>query len=94
MVLKTTCAPDGDGGVLAAALAAASNDLVVKELRVCGSRCGPFDQALELLARPDFDVAKYLEAEYGLDEVEAALAHAGRRGTLKIQLVMGGGGHD
>jgi hypothetical protein len=55
-VLKTTCAPDDSA---AAALAAVSNSVVVKELRIVGSRCGPHPMALQMLASPGLlDVQK------------------------------------
>ena len=58
--------------------------LVVDEIRVVGSRCGPFLAALRLLAQGLVDVQPLIEAEYPLDAAVAALEHAGRRGALKI----------
>lgn len=86
VVLKTTCAPDD---AAAAALTSVSNAVVVKELRVVGSRCGPHPMALEMLSTGALDVEKYIEAEYPLAEAEAAFAHAQTRGCLKVQIVMG-----
>lgn len=58
--------------------------LVVDEVRLVGSRCGPFPAALRLLAQGLVDVAPLVEAVYSLDEALAALEHAGRRGALKV----------
>jgi threonine dehydrogenase-like Zn-dependent dehydrogenase len=58
--------------------------LVVDELRVVGSRCGPFPAALRLLAQGLVDVLPLVEAVYPLDQALAAFEHAGRRGTLKV----------
>ena len=58
--------------------------LVVDEIQVVGSRCGPFPAALRLLAQGLVDVLPLVEAEYPLDEALAAFEHAGRRGALKV----------
>ena len=58
--------------------------LVVNEVRLVGSRCGPFPAALRLLGRGLVDVAPLVEAVYPLDEGLAAIEHAGRRGALKV----------
>ena len=58
--------------------------LVVDEVRVVGSRCGPFPPAIRLLSQGLVDVRPLIEAEYPLDEALAAFEHAGRRGTLKV----------
>jgi threonine dehydrogenase-like Zn-dependent dehydrogenase len=58
--------------------------LVVDEVHVIGSRCGPFPAALRLLAQKLVDVTSLIEAEYPLAEALAALEHAGQRGALKV----------
>jgi threonine dehydrogenase-like Zn-dependent dehydrogenase len=58
--------------------------LVVDEVHVIGSRCGPFPPALRLLAQKLVDVTSLIEAEYPLAEALAALEHAGQRGALKV----------
>lgn len=58
--------------------------VVVDEVRIVGSRCGPFTPALRLLARGLVDVASLVEAVYPLDDALTALEHAGRRGALKV----------
>lgn len=60
--------------------------LVVGEVRVVGSRCGPFAPALELLAARAVAVAPLVEGEYPLAEGLAAFAHAARPGVRKILL--------
>lgn len=62
--------------------------LVVDEITVVGSRCGPFDKALDLLSQDKVDVTSLIETCYPLDEGLAAFAHAQRRGTLKVLLNM------
>jgi threonine dehydrogenase-like Zn-dependent dehydrogenase len=58
--------------------------LVVDEIQVVGSRCGPFPAALRLLEQGLVDVTSLIEAEYRLDDAMMALEHAARRGTLKV----------
>ncbi len=60
--------------------------IVVDEIHVVGSRCGPFDVALRLLAQGLVEVTPLIEARYGLDDAPAALEYAARPGTLKVLL--------
>ncbi len=60
--------------------------LVVGEVTVVGSRCGPFAPALELLARRAIRVRPLIAADYPLAEGQAALAHAARPGVRKVLL--------
>jgi threonine dehydrogenase-like Zn-dependent dehydrogenase len=62
--------------------------LVVDEIRVVGSRCGPFDRALEALAIGEVDVAPLIQARFPLTEGLAAMAEAARPGRLKVLLEM------
>ena len=62
--------------------------IVVDEITVVGSRCGPFAKALELLSQSKVDVASLIETCYPLANGLAAFAHAQRRGTLKVLLKM------
>jgi len=58
--------------------------VVVDEIQLVGSRCGPFRPALHLLESGKVDVAPLIEARYSLLDGLAALEHAGRRGALKV----------
>ena len=60
--------------------------IVVDEIRVIGSRCGRFDQALALLSSGRVNVESLIAAEYSLTEGIAAMRHAGTAGTLKVLL--------
>ena len=60
--------------------------IVVDELHIVGSRCGPFDVALRLLANKQIDVESMIEARYALDNAPQALQHAAERGVLKVLL--------
>ncbi len=58
--------------------------LVVDEVRVVGSRCGPFGAALRLLAHGLVDVTSLIHAEMSLDETLAAYELAAQPGVLKV----------
>ncbi len=75
LVLKTTTAVPPDFHTA---------QLVIDEITVVGSRCGPFPPALRLLAEGLVDVAPLVEETYPLDEGVEALEHAARPGSLKV----------
>jgi threonine dehydrogenase-like Zn-dependent dehydrogenase len=58
--------------------------VVVDEIRLVGSRCGPFMPALRLLHRGSIRVRELVEARYPLVEGVTAIGHAFRRGALKV----------
>src|SRR5205823_2184285 len=60
--------------------------LVVDEITLVGSRCGPFDKAIALLAEKKIDVRPLLHATYTLDHAVEAFAHAERPGVLKVMV--------
>ncbi len=60
--------------------------VVINEIHVIGSRCGPFPDALNALAARQISVAPLVEKIYALQDGVAAAAHAARRGTRKILL--------
>jgi alcohol dehydrogenase len=58
--------------------------LVVDEVHLVGSRCGPFAPALRLLSRKLVDVDSLVSAVYPLEDALAALERARSKGTLKV----------
>ena len=60
--------------------------VVVGEVQLIGSRCGPFEPALRLLANGSVDPGSMIDAEYGLDEGLKAMTHAAKRGVRKVLL--------
>lgn len=60
--------------------------IVVNELTLVGSRCGPFPKALALLAAGAVDVLPLVTARYPLERALDAFDHAQRPGTLKVLL--------
>jgi 2-desacetyl-2-hydroxyethyl bacteriochlorophyllide A dehydrogenase len=57
---------------------------VVKELRLIGTRCGPFPAAIRLLARKSIDVESMIDAHYEIEDAVAALDAANESGKLKV----------
>jgi threonine dehydrogenase-like Zn-dependent dehydrogenase len=60
--------------------------VVINEINVIGSRCGPFPDALSALAQKQVSVTPLIEAVYPLNDGLAAVAHAARPGARKILL--------
>jgi threonine dehydrogenase-like Zn-dependent dehydrogenase len=58
--------------------------IVIDEIRIQGSRCGPFAPALRALSQQLVDVRPLISARYTLDEGLAAFAHAEQKGVLKV----------
>ena len=63
-----------------------ASSLVVDEITLIGSRCGPFAPALEALAAGKVDVEPLIQARYPLSEGLTAFARAQERGVLKVLL--------
>ena len=63
--------------------------LVVDEITLVGSRCGPFPPALRLLQRGLVDVQPLISAVYPLDRGMEAFARAAEPGVLKVLLQVG-----
>ena len=65
------------------------SSLVVDEITLIGSRCGPFAPALELLAQERVDVRSLVDRHYPLLEGLTAFDRARERGVLKVLLEIG-----
>ena len=64
--------------------------VVVNEINILGSRCGPFPPALEALATGDIPVERFIEHHYPIERGVDALEHAAESGTLKVLLDLSG----
>lgn len=80
VVLKTTIA-----GEHSLSLA----PVVIDEVTVIGSRCGPFARAIETLARKRIDVEPLIGDVFPLDRAEAAFQAAAIPGARKVLLRIG-----
>lgn len=77
MVLKSTYTGN---------LTANFSAVVVDEITLVGSRCGPFKPALDLLVNHRVDPTPLIQARYPLKEGLAAFAEAARPGVFKVLL--------
>jgi threonine dehydrogenase-like Zn-dependent dehydrogenase len=62
--------------------------LVIDEITVLGSRCGPFREALRALAEKEIDVTSLIARRMKLDQGVEAMRLAGSAGVLKVILTM------
>lgn len=60
------------------------SSLVVDEITLIGSRCGPFAPALDLLEKQRVDPTVLITKRYRLNEAKAAFRQAAEPGVLKI----------
>ena len=58
--------------------------LVVKEITIVGSRCGPFEPALRMLASGDVDPIPLIVAKFRLDDALEAFDTAAKPGAFKV----------
>ncbi len=62
--------------------------LVIDEIQVIGSRCGPFREALRALAEKSVDVTSLIHRRMKIEQGVEAMEVAGRPGVLKVLLTM------
>ncbi|MFQ5422497.1 MAG: alcohol dehydrogenase catalytic domain-containing protein [Phycisphaerae bacterium] len=80
IVLKTTCATAAPVDL---------SPLVVNEVTLLGSRCGPFGEALNALARREIDVASLVTRRLPLSSGAEAFELAARPEQIKVLLKVG-----
>jgi len=60
------------------------SSIVVDEVNIIGSRCGPFEPALRLMETGQVDPSVLIAAEFRLDDVLQAFERAAQAGVLKV----------
>jgi len=60
--------------------------IVVKEIMVVGSRCGPFDEAIKLLRNGKVDPTPLITRTFALADASKAIQFAQQRGVMKVLL--------
>jgi threonine dehydrogenase-like Zn-dependent dehydrogenase len=60
--------------------------VVIDEVTILGSRCGPFDRALSALESGDVQVLPLISERFDLSRGVEALERAGAPGVLKVLL--------
>jgi alcohol dehydrogenase len=61
--------------------------IVVKEITVVGSRCGPFAKAIAQLRAGKVDPTPLISRIFPLQEAQKAIAYAQKRGVMKVLLI-------
>lgn len=79
MVLKSTYKGDMNVNI---------SSIVVDEITVLGSRCGPFEPALRLLETREVDPSVLISDQYKLNDAIKAFEKAAQPGVLKVLLEM------
>ena len=80
LVLKSTFAGD---------VCVNLSSLVVDEIHLIGSRCGPFEPALRLMESGQVDLQPLIQTNYALEDGLQAFEEAAKPGSLKVLLDMG-----
>ena len=60
------------------------SSIVVDEINIVGSRCGPFEPALRLMEKGQVDPSVLIAAEFTLGEALSAFERAAQPGVLKV----------
>lgn len=60
--------------------------VVVDEIRLVGSRCGPFPPAVDMLDKKEVEVKEMIDGVFPMEEAEKAFTQAQKPGILKILL--------
>lgn len=60
------------------------SSIVVDEVNIVGSRCGPFEPALRLMESGQVDPTVLIDSEFSLGEALKAFEHAAESGVLKV----------
>jgi len=79
VIIKTTIAKRGDIDL---------NLVVINELSLIGSRCGPFPDAIKAIESGKVKLYPLISAEYSIEEGIKAFEHASQKGVLKVLLML------
>jgi threonine dehydrogenase-like Zn-dependent dehydrogenase len=60
------------------------SELVVNEITLIGSRCGPMAQAVTMLAEQHIDPLSLIDGLYSIDQAREAFSTAAQPGRLKV----------
>jgi len=77
VVLKTTVAAVPEFSLAA---------IVIDEITVIGSRCGPFDQALAALEQRTIEVTPLIDDRFSINDGVSAMKRAAEPGVMKVLL--------
>ena len=77
IIIKTTIAERGRIDL---------NLVIINELSLIGSRCGPFPDAIKAIESGKVKLYPLISSEYSIEEGIKAFEHASQKGTLKVIL--------
>jgi len=77
IILKTTVAKKGNIDL---------SSIVIKEITIIGSRCGPFEPAIKAIESRSIDLYPMISREFGIEEGVKAFHYATRKDALKVIL--------
>jgi 2-desacetyl-2-hydroxyethyl bacteriochlorophyllide A dehydrogenase len=60
------------------------SQLVIDEIVLMGSRCGPFELAIEALETGLIETESLIDATYSIDDYQAAFAQVKQKGSMKV----------
>ena len=60
--------------------------VVIDEVTIVGSRCGPFDKAIKALAADEFSLEGFVSAHFPIDDFSTAFARAKEPDAIKVIL--------
>ena len=60
--------------------------IVIDEITVVGSRCGPFDKAISAIAGNELELDHFISGRFKIEDFEAAFARATEKDALKVIL--------
>lgn len=63
-----------------------TNSIVVKEIELLGSRCGPFGPALKAIESRNIDLYPMISREFSIEEGITAIQYAMKKDTIKVIL--------
>lgn len=63
--------------------------IVIDEIHLVGSRCGPFDKAIDALVDDKIDVSDLITDRFALDQVDAAMEAARNANSFKVVFEIG-----
>lgn len=63
-----------------------TNTIVIKELELIGSRCGPFGRAIDAIESRNIDLYPMISREFSIEESIKAFQYASKKDTLKVIL--------
>ena len=60
--------------------------IVIHEVTIVGSRCGPFDKAIEALTAGKFELDDFVSNRFRLEDFQAAFTRATKKDAMKVVL--------